>query len=536
MNLNIQIDPYQIPVTAENASPRAEGFVLRGKEIALELPFTPGSFYRHGWQSWSLTTWQEPGQCIPESKPPLLQPMQIDPKYARQALPNGSWVGAVETPDGQVLLLGALGLETHVALDRNRLTGWCESGQVEWFVTLGEESIAFAQYASLLGSTFGVGRVEKASRVWCSWYSLYSAINEKILHRLLDEMTGMPFDVFQVDDGWEVKLGDWEANRKFPGGMDSLARRIRQTGFTPGLWLAPLLVVPSSDLYHQHSDWLLRNEKGKPVSAGFLMGEPLYALDTTHPAALDWLVALMKKVRGWGYDYVKLDFLYAGALPGVRHNYMPREAAYRHGLEVIREALGDAYLLTCGAPVIPSIGLCDGLRVGPDVAAHWDNPRDSQMLTNFAIPGTQNAIRTTVNRLWLAPLLHTDPDVAYFRSKRNRLTSEHKRLLRDLALVAGFKATADLPDWLDETEKEELLAFLEVEPRVERLGRYTFSLNGRTVDFSPAIPLPDPMQLRGFMVRWLAKQNFVMRLFDRQGRRSLEKMVREEYWSGDKNI
>jgi alpha-galactosidase len=33
---------------------------------------------------------------------------------------------------------------------------------------------------------------------------------------------------------------------------------------------------------------------------------------------LEWLAALMKQVRAWGFDYLKLDFLYAGALPGKR--------------------------------------------------------------------------------------------------------------------------------------------------------------------------------------------------------------------------
>ena len=29
---------------------------------------------------------------------------------------------------------------------------------------------------------------------------------------------------------------------------------------------------------------------------------------------------------------------------------------------------------------------------------------------NTATPGTRNAIRTSLNRLWLQPLVHTDPD------------------------------------------------------------------------------------------------------------------------------
>ncbi len=139
--------------------------------------------------------------------------------------------------------------------------------------------------------------------------------------------------------------------------MRALAEKIKSTGRRAGLWLAPLVAVKSSGLFREHPDWFLRDERGKAVSAGFNWGEQLYAVDTTHPAALEWLRGLMKEVRGWGFDYLKLDFLYGGALPGKRYKDMPREAAYRSGLEAMREAMGeDAYFLACGAPIIPSVG------------------------------------------------------------------------------------------------------------------------------------------------------------------------------------
>jgi len=87
-----------------------------------------------------------------------------------------------------------------------------------------------------------------------------------------------------------------------------MAARIKVSGRTPGLWLVPHLVGPSSSLYHDHHDWLLHDQKGNLISAGFNWSGQLYALDTTHTEALDWLAGLMKKIRGWGYDYAKLDF------------------------------------------------------------------------------------------------------------------------------------------------------------------------------------------------------------------------------------
>jgi alpha-galactosidase len=49
---------------------------------------------------------------------------------------------------------------------------------------------------------------------------------------------------------------------------------------------------------------------------------------------------------GLGFDFFKLDFLYAGALDGGRHEDMSAVTAYRSGLELIRRAIGtEAYLL-----------------------------------------------------------------------------------------------------------------------------------------------------------------------------------------------
>lgn len=528
--MKLQFDHLQLEAIADQAKIVPNGYILHGSTVFLELPVRPQKYYRHGWQSWSLTTWLDPALRLPTQKPALLHPLQTDPLYANHPVPNGSWLGAVELEDDKILLLGALGLEAHVALHDRQLHGWYENGIDQWFVACGPEKQVFSAYAHRLQAQFGAANKRPAPRVWCSWYSLYTVIEESLLHRAFDQLDDLPFDILQVDDGWQAAIGDWTPNDKFPSGMEALATKIRASGRTPGLWLAPLVVVPSSALFRQHPDWLLRDAEGRPASAGFNWGEPLYALDTTHSAVLEFLAGLMKQVRAWGYDYLKLDFLYAGALPGVRHQNMPREAALRHGLEVMREAMGsDAYLLACGAPILPCLGLCDALRIGPDVAGEWENRRDAVLLYNPTTPGAKNAIRTSLHRLWLAPLLDIDPDVAYFRSEQNSLSLEQKQLLQDLALICNFKATSDLPQWLTASERQALRAFLEAKPRIQQTDRYIFQLDDRQVDFGPAISLPTPPRgltaLQSDLLGWLANQHWVMNLFYRLGQRRLQKMV-----------
>lgn len=530
---------FQVLSYSDQTTPDPGGYILSGANVSLEFGPSPKAYYRHGWQSWSLTTWHAPDLPLPAQKPAILHPLQTDPLYARHPAPNGSWLGAVAFNAGKILLLGALGMEAHVAfhgqqspVDASHLDGWYEAGSGDWFVGYGDEQTVFARYTELLGERLGNAPGKPTPRVWCSWYSLHTAITQDLLHQVLDGLGDLPFDVFQIDDGWQISVGDWEPNEKFPSGMEALAANIRASDRTPGLWLAPLLILPSSTLFRQHPDWLLRKANGKLVPAGVNWGERLYALDTTHPAVLDWLKALMKQVRAWGFDYLKLDFLYAGALPGKRYVDMPREAAYRQGLQVMREAMGEeAYFLACGAPIIPSLGLCDALRVGPDVSGEWESHRNAVLLYNPSTPGTRNAIRTSLNRLWLQPLVATDPDVAYFSSQEISLNAVQKRLLQDLALVCNFKATSDLPQWLRENERKELQSFLRAKPRVKRTGRTTFRLNSREVDFKSAMPLPEPPvglnALRSTAFGWLANQGWALKLMDHLGKRVLQKRLEE---------
>jgi alpha-galactosidase len=165
---------------------------------------------------------------------------------------------------------------------------------------------------------------------------------------------------------------------------------------------------------------------------------------------------------------------------------------------------------------LPSLGLCDGLRIGPDVAKDWDNDIYSRLLYNQTTPSVKNGIRTSLNRLWLKPLLHIDPDVAYFRSIECSLTPEQKSLLQDLTEICQFKATSDLPQWWTTSEREQVRAWLETNPAsLRRTGPGSFQLDQREVDFSPALELPTAPRgidrLLRALYAWGGGQNWIMR-------------------------
>ena len=343
----------KILIEAEDSHPTEGGFIAQAPKLTLNLPSSPKKFYRHGWQSWTLAAWIDPASPVTPIKAAEFRAKDEDPLYASARNHTSGWIGAVELSENSILLVGALDLGGRVELDGSRLTAFFEAGTGNWFVALGNEGQVFSRYAQLLGEKFG-SRNNKPLRVWCSWYSLYNLINEKILSNVITDLGDLPFDVIQLDDGWQLDTGDWEANKKFPSGMKALAEKIQKTGRIAGIWLSPFITTKSSSIFRDHQDWILRDNQGNPVSAGMNFSGSIYALDVSHSEVLDWLDTQIRKVRGWGYGYLKLDFLYAGGFPGNHFQPNPREEIYRQALKVMRDAAGDAYLLVCGAPIIPS--------------------------------------------------------------------------------------------------------------------------------------------------------------------------------------
>src|SRR5205814_1276103 len=143
------------------------------------------------------------------------------------------------------------------------------------------------------------------------------------------------------------------------GPLEALVERIGATGRRTGIWVAPFLVGAKSRVFDEHRDWLIPG-----TLAGHNWDQDTYGLDATHPGAQEYLRRTFTMLRAVGIDYFKIDFIYAGALDGPRHSGADPITAYRSGVQLIRETIGpDAYLLGCGAPILPTVGLVVAMRV-----------------------------------------------------------------------------------------------------------------------------------------------------------------------------
>lgn len=443
--------------------------------LQLAAPPDGWRIYRNGWQSWSPTMSFGGAQRDVRSAPPVLAPepperdpgrfasddvgLLFDPASARAML-----AGAATARDfiSQVIVdasrrsFDARNLTDDIALAPGD-TLWSERFLID---VCGHPNEQLARYGDALGRLMGARVPSPTPSGWCSWYYFYQDVTEadviRNLRFLEQHRRELPIETVQIDDGYQADVGDWlTVNDKFPRGMASLAAEIKRAGYTPGIWLAPFLLASTSQTFAEHPDWVVRTSDGSPALAMDNWGHANHGLDGTHPDVQAWLTALFRAVcDGWGYDYVKIDFLFAAAIAGLRHDPgATRIHAYRRALDAVRAGVGpDRFILGCGSLMAPSVGYFDGNRIGLDVAPFWrfmtrderERP-EGRPRTPDDILSAEGAVRNTLNRTWMhGRLWANDPDCLLVRTDRTKLTIEETRTLATvIGLTAGMMLSSD---------------------------------------------------------------------------------------------
>ncbi|MFJ5728441.1 glycoside hydrolase family 36 protein [Streptomyces paradoxus] len=413
-------------------------------------PFTPvasvpvnprrARVHEEGWQSWSPS-----GAYALDARPhrPANANWATVCYRPGVTVPAGTFQGegllALDPGDGSPVRLWAAAEPTH-DVPSIRLTPG--DGQIAEISADGPvKEWTGPDVQSVLGdwaTGLGLDAPRPAPTVWCSWYEYFTAVTEDDIHENLRAMDtlDLPVDVVQIDDGYQRALGDWLTLSGRFRSRAGIAEKIRSRGRRAGIWTAPFLVDPASELAAAHPGWLVRDTTGGFAHAGRNWGHDLRVLDTTHPDAAAYLTEVFTTLRAEGYDYFKTDFLYAGALDGVRHADTDALTAYRAGIALIRAAIGeDAYLLGCGAPMLPSIGLFDAMRVSPDTAPHRRPEAD-----DHSQPGQDPAEFTGAARQWQHNRLWTnDPDCLMARPA----VETRERWAAHVESTGGLMASSD---------------------------------------------------------------------------------------------
>ncbi|MBO4342428.1 MAG: alpha-galactosidase [Clostridia bacterium] len=276
---------------------------------------------------------------------------------------------------------------------------------------------------------------------YTSWYNYFQKIDEKIILRDLDGLDRVKdsVSIFQIDDGYETFVGDWldVDPVKFPRGMKVIADKVHEKGYLAGIWVAPFSVQRVSKTAKEHPDWLIKNAKGKPEWGCFAWGGA-YTIDMYNPEVREYIKHFFDVIlHDWGYDMVKLDFLYSQSIH-------PRDGKSRgqimcEALDFLRGCVGeDKLFLGCGVPLGPSFGVVDACRISCDVDLVYGGKFYNKLSVNREVPSAQNAINNSMFRRHLnGRVFCNDPDVFFLRKDNLTFTMEQKKLLGKINNLFG---------------------------------------------------------------------------------------------------
>ena len=318
-------------------------------------------------------------------------------------------------------------------------------------ICTGSEETVFDRYTDLLGVKL---RPEaKPVYGYTSWYRHYQNISSEILTADLNALTEQKYksDIFQIDDGWQTKVGDWLSvdETKFPEGMADMAAKIREKGLIPGLWLAPFVCEKDSEVFRKFEPWLLKDESRNYVKGGSNWSG-FYAFDIYNQEFRNYLRKVFDTITNeWGFGFLKLDFLYAACIEP-RHD-KTRGQVMANAMDFLREISNGALILGCGVPIGSAFGKVDYCRIGCDVSLDWDDKSFMKMMHRERI-STKNSILNSIFRRQLnGRVFYNDPDVFILRDTGTKLTEPQKQCLAEVnAMTGGLLFTSDNMNGYDE--------------------------------------------------------------------------------------
>ncbi len=290
---------------------------------------------------------------------------------------------------------------------------------------------------------------------YTSWYNHYQNINEEIILKNLDAIDSTHYDLFQIDDGSETFVGDWLDidSKKFPNGLKPIVDKIHEKGLKAGIWLAPLVCETKSKVFNEHKDYLYL-ENNKPVAAGCNWSTD-YVLDIRKEEVIEYIKKCLKYYVDLGFDFFKLDFLYASAL--IKDPNFTRAELMSYIMNILRDELKGKLLLVCGVPLSSSFKRADYARIGPDISLIFDDKLYMRFMHRERISTKVTLVNTIYRSIMNNICFANDPDVYLLRDDNIKLSNKQKEAIITLNHLCGsvFMTSDDVS--LYSKENKELL-------------------------------------------------------------------------------
>jgi alpha-galactosidase len=473
------------------------------KKVRIEIDINTADFlkvFSNGYQSWSESREFDFNEDVPQLRKIAFPFMKYYGDYTFQNIQRGkgiihSWTYTyLRNKNNKINLFASLNESTGYTLfiyDANKnqliIEKDCTNLELSHSYPALEIAMLNGNEKEVFGQWFAKSGIKKPTvkpaSGWTSWYNYYTKINEEIILKNLNAFKekNIEIDIFQIDDGYQKRVGDWLDihEDKFPKGMKALADSIHKNGTKAGLWLAPLVAEKKSSLFKNRKDLFLKDQEGKLVSAGLnpMWSGDFYPLDIYNKEVREYLSGVFYTVlHKWGYDMVKLDFLYAAAI--ISRPNKTRGQVMSDTMEFLRQICGDKIILGCGVPLGSSFGLVDYCRIGADIHLSWEH-RALKWCHNRERLSTMSALRSVLGRWQLNNhAFLNDPDVFILRDENNKLSATQQNTILTLNSILGKLIFTS--DFIGDYSDEQLSEYLqtrkwiksEVESVLEKNGYY----------------------------------------------------------------
>ncbi|MBI3680590.1 MAG: alpha-galactosidase [Acidobacteria bacterium] len=168
--------------------------------------------------------------------------------------------------------------------------------------------------------------------VWDSW-GYQTNIHEAMLRRNADAAAKLGVELFIVDLGWAMQIGEWRQDpAKFPSGLRELSDYVHSLGMKFGLHVAPAEASPESPVVKEHEDWLAT----EPFS--YFGAKPLCL---SHRPAQEWIVQqIVRLIDEYGVDWILQDGEHiVKRCTRTNHTHDPEDSNYSNAVEGLNAVL-----------------------------------------------------------------------------------------------------------------------------------------------------------------------------------------------------
>jgi alpha-galactosidase len=313
------------------------------------------------------------------------------------------------------------------------------------------------EYAKYVKKTNAITISKEIPVGWCSWYYYFTNISQdKMIENLnfFKQHKDIQINFIQLDDGYFNHIGDFtDRNDRFPDPLSKLFNEIKKGDFKGGIWTAPFFAVRKSELFKNHRDWFL-TRNNKLLKTNFNWNSFQYSLDLSNHEVIQYLNQFFedllyafdeksKNAQNPLIEFFKIDFLHAGVpyKADYQSKVLTRAQIYRNAIQTIKKAIkDDTFLLGCGAPLGPCIGLVDAMRISGDTAPQWTGTHLETFANGRGI-STANLKEALINTLYRS-FMHkhfwiNDPDCLMIRKTETELREEEIKLQLTIFGLSG---------------------------------------------------------------------------------------------------